>query len=244
MVCLASRGEDAHRGRRQALTALRSEPLRILVTGFGAFPGTRHNPTAALVRALEKDRPRLARLGIALELEILPVVCTEIGPRLEALARTCRSEGILHLGVASRRKRLSIETRAMNRASLLHPDASGARAETLQILPGAPQFLRSTFPAVEIDAALRRAGIASRLSRNAGRYICNQALYLSLADGRARQVGFVHVPRLAGRRARGPTLDDLVRAAVVAILVMAPKLRRSRDAALEIPCRAPDRSVA
>ncbi len=216
-------------------------PIGILVTGFGAFPGTRQNPTAALVLALEKDRPRLARLGIALELEILPVVSTEIAPRLEALMVAHQPDAILHFGLAARRKRVSVETRAVNRASLIHLDARGGTAERLQILPGAPQFLRSTFPAVEIAMALERAGIASRLSNNAGKYICNQALYLSLAHGGARQVGFIHVPHPARRNRRGtqargsrPTLDDLTRAAIVAILAMARKLRHGGGVQ---PCR-------
>lgn len=200
---------------------------RILVTGYGAFPGTRHNPTEALVRALKKDRPRLARLGIALELAILPVVRAEIGPRLDSLARTYEPDAILHLGLAARRKRVSVEMRAVNRASLLRPDASGTPAGKLQIVPGAPLTLRSTFPAVEIAAAFDRAGIDSRLSINAGKYICNQTLYLSLAQGAARQIGFIHVPRLARCRGHRPTLDDLVRAAVIAILAMARKLRRA-----------------
>jgi|AGTN01.3.fsa_nt_gi Pyrrolidone-carboxylate peptidase (N-terminal pyroglutamyl peptidase) len=216
------------------------DPVRILVTGFGAFPGTRSNPTVALVRTLEKDRPRLARLGIELALEILPVVYAEIAPRLEALTKAHRPDAILHLGLAVRRKSVSLETRAVNRASLLHPDASGATAARLQILPSASQSLRSTFPAVEIATALERAGIASRLSNNAGKYICNQTLYLSLAHGGARQVGFIHVPHPARRNRRGteangsrPTLDDLTRAAIVAILVMA----RSSAAAACSPCR-------
>lgn len=215
--------------------ALTSGPARILVTGFGAFPGARDNPTAALIQALGKDTARLARLGIRLELAILPVVYAEIAPRLEALTRTYRPDAILHFGLAARRKLVSIETRAVNRLSLLRPDASGAVAAHRQILPCAPQHARSTFPAVEIVAALRRAGMASLLSSNAGRYICNQALYLSLAHSDARQIGFIHVPRLARRIRHGaftagqrPTLDDLCRAALIAILAMARKLRRHR----------------
>jgi pyroglutamyl-peptidase len=223
-----------------------SGPIRILVTGFGSFPGARKNPTEALVRALGKDKARLARLGIKLEVEILPVVYAEILSRLEALTQTYRPDAILHLGLAARRKVFSIETRAVNRLSRLRPDASGAVAARLQIRPGAPQHARSTFPAVEVVTALRRAGVASRLSSNAGRYICNQALYLSLARGDAPQVGFIHVPRLARRSprgrsegGRGPTQDDLTRAAIIAVQLMARKLRRGRVDALASPRSEP-----
>jgi pyroglutamyl-peptidase len=209
----------------------------ILVTGFGAFPGTRANPTSALIHALEKERPRLARFGIRLELAILPVVYADIESSLEALAAAYRPEAILHFGLAVRRRLVCIETRAMNRLSLLRPDASGGTAARLRIRPGAPHFERSTLPTVEIAAALHRAGISCRLSNNAGKFICNQTLYLSLAQGCARQVGFVHVPRLAARRklvgsAFGfrPSLVDLTRAAIIAILIMARKLRCNRVA--------------
>ena len=53
--------------------SLKAPPLRILVTGFGRFPGVQDNPTALLIHALGKHRTRLARLGIALEGAILPV---------------------------------------------------------------------------------------------------------------------------------------------------------------------------
>ncbi len=92
------------------------------------------------------------------------------------------------------------------------------------IIPGAPR---------EIAAALSRAGVCSRLSVNAGVYVCNATLYLSLARSRARVIGFIHVPRLC--RARGkkkpvrsfcPSRDDRVRAAWIAILLSARKLRQ------------------
>jgi pyroglutamyl-peptidase len=162
---------------------------------------------------------------------------------LEALAAAYRPEAILHFGLAARSRLIAVETRAMNRLSLLRPDASGSSATRLQIRPGAPRSFRSSFPAVEIAAALHRAGIGCRLSNNAGKYICNETLYLSLAQGRARQVGFIHVPRLAARRQRlgsevgsRPSLIDLRRAAILAILIMARKLRYNRVAPSRNPC--------
>jgi pyroglutamyl-peptidase len=209
----------------------------ILVTGFGAFPGARANPTSALIRALEKERPRLVRFGIRLELAILPVVYSKIESWLEALVAAHRPEAILHFGLAARSGVIAVETRAMNRLSALRHDASGSTATRLQIRPGAPQSIRSSFPAVEIAAALHRAGITCRLSKNAGKYICNQTLYLSLAQGTARQIGFIHIPRFAARRKHvgsafgsRPSLVDLTRAAIIAILIMARKLRCNRIA--------------
>jgi pyroglutamyl-peptidase len=164
-----------------------SDRIRFLVTGFGAFPGVRHNPAASLVRDLEKHRARLGRLGIGLDLAILPVAYAEIAPNLATLALTHRPDAILHLGLATRRKCIAIETRAVNRRSLLRPDVTGATAASPRIAPGAPHQMRSTFAAPQIAAALADAGLACRLSHDAGEYICNEALFLSLENGHARQ---------------------------------------------------------
>jgi pyroglutamyl-peptidase len=202
---------------------------RILVTGFGGFPGAPKNPTARMIAELARYRPQLARAGICLELAVLPVVYAEIGPRLEALARKIQPDAIVHFGVAPRRTRLCVETRALNRVSLLHPDASGARPARRDIIAGAPKSQRSTLPCGQIAAALRRRGFNAALSTDAGDYVCNQTLFQSLHRSHAPQnrvplVGFIHVP---GRRGE-LTAARLTLAAATAIRALAPSLRRAR----------------
>lgn len=212
---------------------MKSGRLRILVTGFGRFPGSRANPTAGLVRALGKYEGRLGLLGIALERAVLPVRYAGVGKALDALEKRFKPDAIVLFGLAARRRCFSIETTARNRVSILRCDASGARASSREILPGAPQSARATFPSREIAAALRQAGLKNRLSINAGAYICNEALYFSLARSNARAIGFIHVPRLrhanrpkAAQRRGRPAKGDLVRAALIAILLTARKLRQ------------------
>ena len=138
----------------------------------------------------------------------------------------------MHFGLAARRKYLSVETRALNRVSLLHCDTSGARASCRVIVAGAAHSKRATFPARQIEAALRRASLRARLSVNAGDYVCNEMLYLSLSRSQARAIGFLHVPRLARLdrpkktpRDRQENLAGLTRAALITILVTARNLR-------------------
>lgn len=207
--------------------------MRILITGFGSFPGARKNPTALLIPALDTQRARLARLGITLDLSTLPVNYVKVAHKLEELDETLRPDAILHFGLATRRKYLSIETRALNRLSLLRFDASGARAGRRAVIPGTPHSLRSIFPARQIEAALRRAGLRARLSVNAGSYVCNETLYLSLARSHARSIGFIHVPQLErsdrpvrAKKSGRPDLHGLTRAALIAILATARKLRQ------------------
>lgn len=207
-------------------------PIRILVTGFGGFPGSAKNPTTRLIHALEKHRARLARLGIDLALHVLPVVYAQIAPRLKNLAQIIKPDAILHFGLATRRTTVCVETRALNRVSLLRPDATGARALRRVIIPGAGPVVRSTFPSRPIIVALQRAGLQAKASINAGDYVCNQTLFTSLSENYARSIGFIHVPRLAQpRRSKGasrrqrPTLEEVTRAAVIAIIVSLPALR-------------------
>ncbi len=199
----------------------------IVVTGFGTFPGARRNPTLDILARLERQRPRLARLGIALRCVALPVVYEAIEPALRAAIGEQRPDAILHLGLASRRRAITIETRALNHAVPLHPDA--ARRRPAQILaPGAPAVLRATYPAARIQAALARSGHDARLSIDAGGYVCNATLYRSLLAAHAARVGFIHVPRARAARPRAPSpipaprpsIESLARAALTAVLVM------------------------
>ena len=199
----------------------------VLVTGFGAFPGAPKNPTAEIIAALERHAGRLARLGLSLRREELPVMFDGADDRLRALVARYRPDVILHLGVAGRRRRISIETRAINRAGPLHPDASG-RCPPQILVPGAASGLRATYPASRILAALRRHGFDAERSIDAGDYVCNATLYRSLLDGTAPEIGFIHVPKARGAqrplaRVRRPRLsiDAMADAVLSAILAMA-----------------------
>ena len=198
----------------------------ILVTGFGAFPGARRNPTLAILEGLARHRQRLARLGIAIRCVALPVVYDAVEPALRAAVGPNGVDAILHLGLAGRRGMFTVETRALNRAGPLHPDAARRRPQPI-LANGAPQVLRATYPAIRVRAALAHAGHEARLSIDAGDYVCNATLYRSLAARLAPRVGFIHVPRARANRplARGrdtrPTLQAMTDAALAAVLVLA-----------------------
>jgi pyroglutamyl-peptidase len=188
--------------------------LTVLVTGFGAFPGAKHNPTVDLIAALQHRGKRFARFGLRLETRILPVLYAEIAPRLAKLAAEVKPDAILHFGLAGRRKTIAIETRACNRVSLSVPDTGGARAHAFCLVRDGAAVVRARVPAAQIRAALRRAGIASDLSRDAGSYLCNAALYHSLAAPAPYCVGFIHIPWPA----RHPSFAEIVKAAEIAVL--------------------------
>jgi len=192
----------------------------ILVTGFGAFPGAPRNPAGLLMRDLAALEGRLARLGVKLVRRVLPVIYDEIAPELKSLIAETAPDMILHFGLAARRRKISIETRALNRLNRLHPDAAGRFAKNRAVLQGHVCMKPALLPVRRLNAVLRRAGIASELSIDAGDYVCNQTFYLSLdmAEGTHRAVGFVHVPKL------DPAA--LLKAASLLIMALLPDLHR------------------
>ena len=167
----------------------------LLLTSFGAFPGAPVNPSEAVAAlATRLVRRRLERIGIELVTAGLPVVFAAVGAEVARLKARHAPAGTLHLGLAASRKTMTPETRAMNRLTLRHPDASGACALNASVGLGGAFLLPSTLSAARLTRVLRSCGIAARPSLSAGSYVCNQALYLSLLSGGGR-VGFIHLPQ-------------------------------------------------
>jgi pyroglutamyl-peptidase len=170
----------------------------LLVAGFGAFPGHRRNPAELVARKLEKRKRIFALAGIELHTAILPVEFSALSPTLSQLFARTSPDAVLLLGVASRRRRLAIETLARNRVSVLKPDAARQKAYCRAIVHGGPDSFRATCPAQRLAAVARRAGLPVSLSRDAGDYLCNESFYLSLLMD--RRACFLHLPDWRGAR--------------------------------------------
>ncbi len=101
--------------------------MRVLITGFGPFPGAPFNPSAALAKALAcRRRPALA--GIERSTYVFATTYASVDRELPKLfAQKQKPDVVLMFGVAGRRRQLCIETRACNAVSLLFPDAAGHR---------------------------------------------------------------------------------------------------------------------
>lgn len=171
----------------------------ILVTGFGRFPGAPINPTAALVDRLERSRrPALADLRIATH--VFATRYAAVDHELPVLIAREKPDAIVMFGVATKAKRLRLELIARNRASVLFPDAGGAKPATTMISSEGPSWRVGRFSPQRLLAAARSAGGHPTQSRNAGAYLCNYAYWRALeAAARAggpRVVAFVHIPPL------------------------------------------------
>ncbi|HZR86548.1 MAG TPA: pyroglutamyl-peptidase I [Bradyrhizobium sp.] len=201
--------------------------LRILITGFGPFPGAPFNPTMPLVdRLLDLRRPALD--GVALSGHIFHVTYETVNRELPELIAEQRPHALLMFGLASRTGYLRIETRARNAVTTHLPDADGNRAQSASIVRAADALAFGPHTANLMRAA-RATGIDARLSRDAGAYLCNylswRAIEATRQAGGPALASFVHVPLLANGRASGITLEQLVDAGE-AILMEMVKLTR------------------
>jgi pyroglutamyl-peptidase len=205
--------------------------MRVLIVGFGPFPGAPFNPTALLTAALARRR-RPALFGIEIESHVFTTAYTEVGRDLRTLFAR-KPDAVLIFGLAAGRRHVSIETRARNAVSLLSPDASGRRPHCATIDLGKPRSQAGNTPSAFLLSALRRSGVCARLSRDAGRYLCNYAYWQALqhVDGDRPLVQFVHIPRVAvaARRPfkrRRPSLARLTSACENLLIALVAASRR------------------
>lgn len=166
----------------------------LLITGFGPFPGVAINPSARLAEALAA-RPCWSWLGWKVRATILPV---GYGPTEKALSHQLEKKprAVLMFGIAARRKAISIEMLARNRASRTQRDQSGRLPKT-SALDGGPSILKGRAPMRVLRDAMRREGLPAKLSNNAGPYLCNAGYRFTLRHTSPDvPVVFVHIPRV------------------------------------------------
>jgi pyroglutamyl-peptidase len=206
---------------------------RVVLIGFGPFPGAPFNPSAALVKALARRR-QPALTGIHRTAHVFATAYAAVDRDLAKLF-AAKPDIVLIFGLAGRRRQLCIETRARNVISLLLPDAHGHRPRRGVIAPGAPASRSGNAPFARLLAAARATAVPARLSRDAGTYLCNYSYWRALqrTTGGRPLVQFVHIPpiRRGGRprrRARhgSPTLAGLVVAAEAILVALVGASRR------------------
>ena len=168
--------------------------MRVVLAGFGPFPGVPFNPSAVLVGELARRR-RPALADIVRTTHVFATSYAAVDRDLPKLFAE-KPDLVLIFGVAGRRRYLSVETRARNALSVLYPDVSGHRPARGTIERGKPGALRGAAPFAQLLGAMRPSGFPARLSRDAGRYLCNYAYWRALERARETPtlVQFVHIP--------------------------------------------------
>src|ERR1700733_14444106 len=213
-----------------------SEKIRILITGFGPFPGAPCNPTQPLVaRLLRLRRPALD--DVKLLGHVFPVTYQAVDRELPELLAKHRPQALLMFGLATRTAHVRIETRARNAVTTRWPDADRTRARKGSIAGGADAMMFGPHTAKLLRVA-DATGIDARASRDAGSYLCNYLSWRAI-EAMGREAGphltaFVHVPLLARdgvAQRKGMThritLDELVDAGEAMLLEMVKLTRRA-----------------
>jgi pyroglutamyl-peptidase len=149
----------------------------ILLTGFEPFRQWRVNSSGEAARLIGAAPGRAVR--------VLPVDHEAAAGALNEALDETGADILLMTGLAAEaRPRLELVARRPARL------ASG------------PETLAGLWPWARALEALRAAGVEARLSRNAGRYVCETAYWTALArraEGRGpRLAAFLHVPPLSG----------------------------------------------
>jgi pyroglutamyl-peptidase len=207
--------------------------MRVLVAGFGPFPGAPINPSGVLAKLLvHRRRPALA--GFVRSAHVFATSYAAVDHGLPKLFAE-KPDIVLVFGLAGPRREVCIETRARNAVSVLFPDASGHRPSQSVIKLGGPRALIGHAPFAELASAVWARKVPVRLSRDAGQYLCNYIYWRALerAPKGRPLVQFVHIPAVSlnpqrKRRGRRRLLSfaDIVRAGESLIIALTAANRR------------------
>lgn len=172
--------------------------IKVLLTGFGPFPGVDSNPTGSVIddclaRVAARETRQYEASG-----HILPTEYARAGQRIQELIRQVEPDAVLMLGVAASRDKINLERFALNIDDAVSPDAAGAVASGTPIERDGPAAHTSTLPLQRIKQALDKAQIPTVFSNHAGTYVCNHVFYVAaqalVSMGREIPYGFVHIP--------------------------------------------------
>lgn len=182
---------------------------RVLLTGFGPFPGVPENPSGRLAEALAAQ----GSTDCDIHRHVLPTEWDTVAALTPRLHETVQPHVMIHFGVSPSAKGLRIERSAHNSAAR-RADDCGALPDSQAISPDGAMRLDTALPVAELAAHLRSKGLAAGASRSCGRYLCNFLYYRSLEWARANggNALFVHVP-LTHAQGGAYSQDDLLRAA-------------------------------
>ncbi len=176
-----------------------ARPLRILLTGFGPFPGAPDNPTGPLVKKLAR---KFRKGPFRVSAHVFRTTYAAVDRDLPRLLKRLKPDLLLMFGLATKSRGLRIETKARNRITRF-PDASFVVPKSRVIDTDAPNSLPIRAPKVALLRAAKSGGLPARLSLNAGDYLCNYLYWHALtATGRRggpAKAAFIHVPPLSDR---------------------------------------------
>lgn len=163
--------------------------MKLIVTGFGPFPGVPVNPAATVA---EKTVAQLKSKGIYATFEQLDVsiqTCREFYDKIKG-----KDIFVLHIGVYTELLRPEIETVGRNILNFGCPDVKGEKPVNKKIDDSV--MLREKIPNPVDFRSIIPESIGFGYSTDAGEYICNCIYFLALENIKKKINGavFVHIP--------------------------------------------------
>ncbi len=173
---------------------------KLLVTGFEPFGGDELNSSWEAVRYLP-DEVR----GVQVEKLCLPVVFGKAASTVIEKALETGADGIICVGQAGGRDKITPESRGVNVRGARIPDNDGnaPMGEKICFLGKDEEF--STFDTENLTRVLTERNIPAEVSSDAGKYVCNDLLYslLHRFSGTGVKCVFIHVPYFDGQNDSG-----------------------------------------
>ncbi len=209
VICLALGCATAARAEEAASAIAAQDAPTILLTGYEPFgPGRPANPSWEGIKGLDGRRVG----GYVIACRELKVEWGAPLAALNAWIDELRPAAVFSFGQGGA-DGFAIETRARNARGRI-PDNLGNLPSAPTIAADGPDEFAATIDAEKLAAALAAAGYRMRVSKDAGQYLCEEALdTLELLKSRGRTAGevlFCHVPPLGADAPDGRVTPEYV----------------------------------
>jgi len=168
----------------------------LYLTGFETYPGLDDNATREVAERLNGSK--VGRFQVVSG--ILPTSYQRASKHVLHALKEHKPKLIIHLGLHLLDTVIRVESWACNEMTARLPDVDGFQPfeEPVDVDQEFKEILQSPFNIPEVVADIRASGFPSRISRNAGRYVCNSVYYGTLntldALGSNVPAAFVHLP--------------------------------------------------
>lgn len=164
---------------------------KIVLSGFDPFAEWDENPSEVLVQNL-----KASHLDLEFHKVILPVSFSRAHLILQNEIKVFAPDAVISFGLAGERKKICLETRALNLMKAKNPDNDGSQFEEMKIEDLGPEELFSSLPLSKMSQLGLQENSEVDLSDSAGSFVCNHVLYKTLrrASEGSYLVGFIHLP--------------------------------------------------
>ena len=168
--------------------------MKILLTGFEPFDDMTVNASWEAVKRVSCSFSD----DISIEKLLLPVEYSKAADCcIEAIERFS-PDAVIAVGLAAKRKALTLEYLAMNVMDSKMPDNAGKTMCNESIIDEGESVLYTNMPYVAAVSAILSLGLPAEVSFDAGTFVCNALFYrlLHYIQYSERKIygGFLHVP--------------------------------------------------